>query len=171
MRRMMTLILLAGLPTTAAALLPSPPSAAAGSCISCQRQTRTPAPPPPLLIGYIKDEDLVDLCGCGFEHRTGGRGYTFSSDAGGQTAWMNIDGQDVRLKQTHSSGPKRARIGSRYIERYEGEGLQVSLVEVVNRLCIPYGPECETTGYDVTITVRKGVRRQSVKARGQCGCV
>ena len=123
------------------------------------------------MIGYIKNEDLVDLCGCSFEHITRERGYTFASDPENKTTWMNIDGIDVNLKLTHFSGSKRHRIGSRYLEIFEAEGVKAVLQKVVTRLCVPYGPECETTGYDVTITVTRGNRRQTVKAKGQCGCV
>lgn len=123
------------------------------------------------LIGYIKDEDIVDMCGCSFAHETGSRGYTFTSDVEGKTAWMNIDGKDVKLKLAHSTGSRVHRMGSRYVQTYEAEEVRVLIVMVVNRMCIPYSSECETTGYDVTITVRKGSRRQTVKAKGQCGCV
>jgi hypothetical protein len=123
------------------------------------------------MIGYIKNEDLVDMCGCAFEHRTSTRGYTFAADAGGEIAWMNIDGEDVKLKLTHSAGSKAHRIGSRYTQTYEAEGVKAVLVMIVNRMCIPYSPECETTGYNVTITVSKDSRRATVKAKGQCGCV
>lgn len=131
--------------------------------------TQSPARTP--MIGYIKNDDVVDMCGCAFEHRTSARGYTFAADAGGETAWMNIDGEDVKLKLTHSRGPKSLRIGSLYTETYEADGIKVLLVMIVNRLCIPYSPECETTGYNVTITVSKDARRATVKAKGQCGCV
>ena len=123
------------------------------------------------LIAYIKNEDLVDMCGCAYEHITKDRGYTFSSDPTGETTWMNIDGLDINLKLTHFGGAKRHRIGSHYWETYEAEGVKVRLVRVVTHLCRPYSSECETTNYDVILTVIKGDRRQTVKARGQCGCV
>ena len=123
------------------------------------------------MIGYIKNEDLVDMCGCTFEHRTSTRGNTFAADASNEIAWMNIDGEDVKLKLTRSRGSKVHRIGSRYTQTYEAEGVKALLVMIVNRLCIPYSPECETTGYNVTITVSKDTRRATVKAKGQCGCV
>lgn len=123
------------------------------------------------LIGYIRNEDLVDMCGCAFEHLTRTRGYTFSSDGEGREAWMNIDGEDVKLKLTGATRAKSERIGSRYTEEYEASGIHVRIVRVVNRLCLPYSPDCETTGYDVTITVSKGGRTETVKAKGQCGCV
>ena len=124
------------------------------------------------LIGYIKNEDLVDRCGCAYEHPTRDRGYTFSSDGEVKEAWMNIDGQDVKLKRTYFSGSKRrARIGNKYVEIFEAEGIKVLIVRTINRLCVPYTPECETTGYRVRITVTKGGRKESVRAGGQCGCV
>jgi hypothetical protein len=165
MRRLILLMLMTGL----AALLSSIP-AGAGPAARHGRQVQ-PKPPQGPVIGYVKDENLVDMCGCTFEHRTSRRGETFAGEAGGKNAWMNIDGEDVKLTLTRSAGPKRARIGSRYVETYEAEGVKATLVMTVTSLCIPYGPECETTGYRVTITVRKGGRVRSVRAGGQCGCV
>lgn len=138
------------------------------SVSSAQSQLK-PAKTP--LIGYIKNEDLVDMCGCTFAHRSNSPGSTFAADASGETAWMNIDGEDVKLKLTHFGGSKVHKIGSRYTETYEADGVKALLVRTVNRLCIPYGPECETTGYNVSITVSKDNRRATVKAKGQCGCV
>lgn len=123
------------------------------------------------LIGPIKDEELVDMCGCTFARPTGPANYTFLGDSGGQTAWMNIDGEDVKLQFVHSRGPKVSRIGSRYTESYKADGIKVFLVMIVNRLCIPYSPECETTGYNVTITAGKNGRVETVKTKGQCGCL
>ena len=123
------------------------------------------------MIAYIKNEDLVDMCGCTFAHRANSPGTTFAADASGETAWMNIDGEDVKFKLTHSGGSKVHRIGSRYTDTYEAEGVKALVVRTVNRLCVPYNSECETTGYNVTITVSKDGRRAIVKAKGQCGCV
>ncbi|MGA9771130.1 MAG: hypothetical protein WBV94_19005 [Blastocatellia bacterium] len=123
------------------------------------------------LIGYIKDDEIIDMCGCSFEHKTSSRGYTFTSDVEGKTAWMNIDEKDVKLGLTQTGGSAVHRMGSRYIQRYQADEVKVLIVMVVNRICKPYSSECETTGYDVTITVDTGRRRQTVKAKGQCGCV
>jgi hypothetical protein len=139
--------------------------------VSGQSGTTAAKPAPKSMIGYIKDEDLVDMCGCSFEHITRERGYTFASDAVVETAWMNIDGVDINLKRTYFRGSKRYRIGSRYTEIFEAEGVKAVLVKVVTRICKPYSPECETTGYNVTIRVTKDGRTQTVNAKGQCGCV
>ena len=160
MRKSILAILLFGLSATAS-------HAFAGSGRSQSPPKRSKEP----LIGYIRNEDLVDMCGCAFEHLTRTRGYTFASDAEGREAWMNIDGEDVKLKLTSATRAKAERIGSRYTEEYEANGIHVRIVRIVNRLCIPYSPDCETTGYDVIITVRKRGRTETVKAKGQCGCV
>jgi len=140
--------------------------------VAAQSQQPRPRSNQKPLIGYIKNEDLVDMCGCAYEHVTSNRGYTFSSDGEVKEAWMNIDGQDVKLKRTHFSGSKgRDRIGSRYFETFVADGIKVRIVRTVNRLCIPYSPDCETTGYDVRITVTKGGRTETVHAGGLCGCV
>lgn len=160
MRSLFTVVIIVGLSQT---LL--------SSFVCAEPSQSRPMPNKKSMIGYIKDEGLVDMCGCAFEHYTSTRGYTFSSDAEGKTAWMNIDGEDVKLKLIYFRGSKVHKIGSRYTETYEADGVEVLIVRIVNRLCIPYSPECETTGYNVTITVSKDGRRESVKAKGQCGCV
>jgi hypothetical protein len=123
------------------------------------------------LIGPVKDEELVDMCGCTFARHTIPPSYTFLGDSGGQMAWMNIDGEAVKLQLFHSRAAKVCKIGSRYTETFKADGIKVFLVMIVNRLCIPYSPECETTGYNVMITVRKGNRVETVKTKGQCGCL
>jgi hypothetical protein len=143
----------------------------ASSIINAQSKPVHPKTQKKPMIGYIKDEDLVDMCGCSFEHITSERGYTFASDPVVETAWMNLDGVDINLKRTYSRGSKVFRIGSRYTEVFEAEGVKAVLVKVVIRICKKPSPECETTGYNVTITVTKGGRKQIVKAKGQCGCV
>ncbi len=139
--------------------------------VSGQSRTTVAKPAPKSMISYIKNEDLVDMCGCSFEHITRERGYTFASDPVVETAWMNIDGVDINLKRTYFKGSKVFRIGSRYTEIFEAEGVKAVLVKVVSRICKPYNPECETTGYNVTIMVTKDGRKQTVNAKGQCGCV
>ncbi len=160
MRKSITLFLISGLLTFT--FLP---------IVIAKPQQSQPKPSQKSMIGYIKNEDLVDMCGCSFEHITRERGYTFASDPENKTTWMNIDGVDINLKLTHFSGSKRHRIGSHYLETFEADGIKVVLVKIVTRLCRPYNSECETTGYKVTLTVTKGGRTQTVKAKGQCGCV
>jgi hypothetical protein len=123
------------------------------------------------LIGHIKNEELVDMCGCTFAQHSPTPAYTFLGDSEGKFAWMNLDGEDIKLKLTHFRGAKVCKIGSRYTETFKADGIKVFLVRIVNRLCIPYSSECETTGYKVTITVSKDSRVESIKAKGQCGCL
>jgi len=127
-------------------------------------------------IGGIKDESHQGECGCGFGPASKGKEYAepltiFAIDSDGVTGWVNIDGEDVSLHRRRAArGPKVARIGSRYTESFSAPGLNVFIVYIVTHLCIPYGPECETTGYKATITVSKAGQRQRIKAEGVCGC-
>lgn len=161
MRRAAKLILFAGL----ASLVFHPAAARAG-----RRREQPPAQTTAPLVGHIKDDNIVDLCGCTFARETpDGGGVTFHS-LDMETAWMNLDGRDVQLRLTRRGGSRlRERIGRRYSYWFEGDGARVTLVMSVTRLCRPYGPQCETTGYRTIITATKGARKQTVRAEGQCG--
>ena len=131
------------------------------------------APPLRTMIGNLKDESVQDDCGCGFgplKKTNTLPALLFATDAAQSSGWLNIDGEDVKLTLTHSTAPKVERIGSRLTTTYVAPGINVFIVYIVNRLCIPYSPQCETTGYRITITVRKDGRKETVRGIGQCGC-
>jgi hypothetical protein len=126
------------------------------------------------MIGTVKDESVVDNCGCSFSYPSRGDTYRpgsiFITSYDVQTAWMNIDGQDVKLRLAHTTPVKSLRLGTRYSSKYVATGIRVAIVFTVTRLCIPYGPNCESTGYNATITLIKGGRMQRIKLQGACGC-
>lgn len=135
--------------------------------------------PPRRLVGNLKNNSLADGCGCYFQFRgtpeNANRFIFFSSieDDGNKTAWMNIAGQDVKLKLEKLSGPlwtERERVGSRSTVRYAAGDVTVNGTYVVTRVCRPDDESCESTEYNVTFVVKKGARSQVVKAKGGCGC-
>jgi hypothetical protein len=131
-------------------------------------------PPQQSLIGPIKDESVEDNCGCRFGYPSkpdsGFPAYIFLASYDIKTAWMNIDGQDVKLQLSHTTELKTARVGSRFRSTYVASGIKVLIVYTITRICLPASPNCEMTGYDARVTVIKGARRQSIKLEGACGC-
>jgi hypothetical protein len=137
-------------------------------------QTTTPR----RLVGNLKNNSLADGCGCYFRFRgmseNDNRYIFFSSiENDDKTAWMNIAGQDLKLKLEKQSGPlgtDRERVGSQSSVRYAAGDVTVNGTYVVTRVCAPNDENCESTGYNVTFVVKKGARSQVVKAKGGCGC-
>ena len=126
------------------------------------------------MIGKIKDESLVDDCGCsyGFPSRRDQYipGYVFIVSYDLKTAWMHIDGQDTKLTLANTSTLRSAKIGAKYSSTYVGIGIKVVIVFTVTRVCKPYGPDCESTGYSARVTAKKEGRIQVKRLNGACGC-
>lgn len=130
----------------------------------------------PKFVGTIKDSSVMDGCGCYFQSlaqvRAQGQGVDLFSDFT-ESAWVNIDGSDVRLKRVKSEGTAKSgphRRGEKTIEFYEGGGVKVRVERVVTKTC-PKGEEnCEYVWMSAVITVVKGGRRQVVRGTGGCGC-
>lgn len=127
------------------------------------------------IISRIKDDKVLDGCGCYFSYPPEDRWrfprYVFSSDFHEENAWMNIDGQDIKLKLRQSTRPKgKEKIGSRLTRTYVASGIKVSVLYITTRLCQPGDENCESIDYNATITVTKGGRKQTVKLKGGCGC-
>jgi len=169
MKRLTTLGLLAGL-----LLILSASRAYAGNTRSLQGELVRTKPPQQSLIGPIKDESVEDNCGCRFGYPSNPGSsfpvYVFLASYDIKTAWMNIDGQDVKLRLTHTTELKRERVGGRFRSTYVASGIKVLIVYTITNVCLPASPYCEMTGYDARVTVIKGARRQSIKLEGACGC-
>lgn len=142
-----------------------------GSSLSLALQKRN-------LVGAIKNQSLVGGCGCYFY--TGRRMTKASKEifASGEdeSAWMNIDGVDTKLKfirRTEQSSVDRRgapRVGSRSTEKYAAGDITVDILFIVTDVCAPQEPQCESTGYAVIFKVRKDSRTQVVRGNGACGC-
>jgi hypothetical protein len=125
------------------------------------------------LIGVVKAE--TGGCGCyfGFASREKRKlpATAFWSDLEETGGLMNIDGQDVRLELVKTTAPTRKpRVGARWTELYRANGITVSIVYVVTRVCGRNEEDCEVTNYNGTFTVKKGKRQQTLTLRGGCGC-
>jgi hypothetical protein len=169
MKTLTTFGLMAGL-----LLILSTTRADAGNTRRLQRESVGIKPSQQPLIGPIKDESVEDNCGCRFGYPSvpdrSFAGYVFLTSYDIKTAWMNIDGQDVKLRLAHTTKLKRERVGGRFRSTYVASGIKVLIVYTVTRICLPFSPDCEMTGYDARVTVIKGARKQSIKLEGACGC-
>jgi hypothetical protein len=117
------------------------------------------------LIGYIRKEHVADGCGCTYFFKGNATRPVYSDDFGGNI-WVNINGEDVKLKLIGSvSVPKgEARRGQRTTSRYIAPGIKVKMDIVIGK---DYGEGRDHAG---TITVIKGDRQQTVQIVGFCGC-
>ena len=132
------------------------------------------------LVRNLKNNSVADGCGCYFQFRgtpdSAERYIFFSSieNDGNEFAWMNIDGQDVKLTLKGKSGPfwiqQRERPGNRSTVKYVAENITVNGTYITTKVCPRNDENCESTDYNVTFIVRKGARSQVVKAKGSCGC-
>ena len=128
-----------------------------------------------LKIANIKNSNVVSGCGCYFqspaESKRQSDKYIFMAEIDEKTAWMNVDGRDVKLRLAGSSQTKsKLKVGSRLYRNYKSGNINVRIDYVVTNVCKPNDVECESTGYDVKITIQKGSQNQTIKAQGYCGC-
>lgn len=127
------------------------------------------------LIRNVSGAVQVQGCGCYLqfpnEDRSSNR-YIFFEDFSQESPLMNVDGENVRLKLVSSSEPSDGvkRKGDRFSRNYVSGDVKVRLDFVTASVCAPKDESCESTGYDVTVTVWKGSRKQIMKAAGGCGC-
>jgi hypothetical protein len=140
-------------------------------------KTSTPAVPQKTLIGNLKNPDVVEGCGCYFqtppeEKKKNSKKYIYMSDLEETPAYMNIDGQDVKLKidGTPPRLPDKVRKGFRYSRKYSAGSIKVQVDFVVTWLCPPKDESCEVTNYDAAISVVKGNQKQVIQTKGGCGC-
>jgi hypothetical protein len=126
------------------------------------------------IINNVKDASVLQDCGCYFglpgEEKKKLPKWIFLADLSEGSAWMNIDGRDVKLRLTRLAGPGRAGVGNRLTRTYVAAGIKVSVLYITTRVCRPDDEQCESTDYNATFTVIKGQRKQILKLKGGCGC-
>jgi len=129
------------------------------------------------MIGFIKNTDVIDGCGCSYYFPTDAQNYeerlVFLENEN-HTAWINIDGQDVELGLENSSGPEgESKKGDKSIWNYRAGDIRVRIDLTITNICDPDDESnegCEGTNYEATIKVINGSRRQVVNVIGVCGC-
>ena len=144
----------------------------AASLISAQKR---PVARKAQLIRNISLPAEIQGCGCYFQfpkEDPNSNRYVFSEDFSEDPPLMNIDGENVRLKLVSSSEPSDgvSKKGQKFSRNYVSGDIRVRMDLVTTSVCAPNDESCESTGYDVMITVSKGLRKQTVKAVGGCGC-
>ena len=128
------------------------------------------------LVANLKNTAVAEGCGCYFRFRgtpkNAQRYLLFSSiENYEKTAWMNIEGRDVKLSLARKKDPKgKERVGSRSTRRYVADDISVEAAYTATRVCKRDDDSCESTDYSAILVVRKGARVQVVKAVGVCGC-
>jgi hypothetical protein len=122
-------------------------------------------------IGNIKNTNVVEGCSCSLQMRKTSNRYVFLSDYEKRSAWMNIDGRDIKLSFVSTTEKRRAtrpaRKGDRFTDRWSGGGVEVKIDYVVTA---PMTRDKEYVDYGVTITITKNGKTQIAKASGNCGC-
>jgi hypothetical protein len=116
-----------------------------------------------LQIGAIRNQSLISGCACNLLPY-------FSADVTCR-AWMNINGRDVELHaKGRKSGPEVADGSCRQSPVYIGSGITVKVEYRETSPCPPEPSECEISGYNMTISVEMGGKRQRVTGKGEGGC-
>ncbi len=130
-----------------------------------------------VLVANLKNNTVADGCGCYFKFRGTPRNaerYLFFSSAEEDdelSAWMNIEGRDVKLSLARTREVKRGeRVGSKSTRRYVAGDTLVDATYIASKVCKRDDEHCESTEYDATIVVKKGTKSQVLKAFGICGC-
>lgn len=130
---------------------------------------------PTALIGNLKKVQRNIGCDCKLQTLKESRNdiqnkFLFQAELQGSPAWMNIDGRDMELKLVYASPrTKGITLGSRYHKRFVGKGISVLIKYVVTEVCPEENDACDEEGHSATITVTKGARKQTIKAKGMCG--
>jgi hypothetical protein len=127
------------------------------------------------LIRNITGAVEVQGCGCYFQSPNKARNsnrYLFFEDFSEGSPLMNVDGKDIRLKLVSSSEPSGGvkKRGEGFSRNYVAGEVKVHMNFVTTSVCAPNDESCESTRYEVTVSVSKGGRKQTVKAVGGCGC-
>lgn len=126
------------------------------------------------LIGLVGDDKSRNISGCGCYLKPAStpdeQRYYFLTVSGddGFTAWMNIDGRDVKLSlESTTARPEHEHKGDTTTEVYKGGGATVQVILVITEEIPPGG---KIIFHSADIKVTKGKRTQTVKAVGDCGC-
>jgi hypothetical protein len=120
-------------------------------------------------IGKIQDTREVIGSGCSILKSPKSQDVVFwSTDS--KEALMNIDGKDRKLKLVSETQPTgRGKKGDRWISTYQAGKIVVKIDRVTTFVCPVGDQECEVTRYAITINLRIGDRRETLKTVGDCG--
>ena len=129
------------------------------------------------LVANLKNNTVADGCGCYFRFPgtdENSQKYIFFSsieEDDENTAWMNIGGEDLKVRLVKKFDPKAiVRVGSKSTRQYAAGNILVDVTYVATEVCGRNDESCESTSYAATFVVKKGKAMQTLKATGGCGC-
>jgi hypothetical protein len=134
----------------------------------------SPSVTKPFKLGFVKDEALLNDCGCSFylSHKdVNKRRHVFLSDLS-QNAIINLDAKDLRLLLIDHSAEKNdeLKVGDRSWEIYRAGKVRLRVDYVVRKLCDPNDEGCEVIYYDATLSLTRDGQKAAFKVVGLCGC-
>ena len=117
-------------------------------------------------LGYVKDESLLDNCGCSLYRNNKDeqkQRRIFITDMA-QKAFINLDGKDLLLRMIDHSIEKKgkSKIGDHSWEIYKAGKLNLRVDSIISKLCDAKDESCEVIRYKATITLTRNGDRKSV---------
>jgi len=142
--------------------------------VGFKAQPQSGSSPAIFKLGYVKDDSLLDNCGCSLYKNIKDekkRRHIFLSDMS-QKAAINIDGKDLTLRLIDDGDGKNGelKVGDRSWEIYNAGNTKVRVDYTVSKLCDPNDEACEVIYYKATITVIRNGIKETLKSIGYCGC-
>ena len=144
-----------------------------GVAQAANARTTTPNPKG-IKIGLVDNSKYKYQDGCGCSFWTAGREPNIDDRSTWKyilignyekQAWMNIDGEIVKLRLVKDTTRYRGRKGDPYFQTYRSGNITVTVKCIASGFGDTHAVYC-----DSTITVTKGAQKQTVKAEGSCGC-
>ena len=125
-------------------------------------------------LGYVKDESLLDNCGCSLYRNNSDerkQRRIFITDMA-QKAFINLDGKDLLLRMIDHSIEKKgkSKIGDHSWEIYKAGKLNLRVDSIISKLCDAKDESCEVIRYKATITLTRNGQKEILKTIGICGC-
>lgn len=127
-------------------------------------------------IGIVRSTPSISSgCNCTMQfpadYRAQNQRAIFIDDYEG-SAYMNIDGRDVKLKLTTPSHLRKRikRVGDRSSDVWVADGVRVRVDWIGSKVCKPIELDCEVTWYAATITLTRKGHSAIAKTKGTCGC-
>jgi uncharacterized protein len=133
--------------------------------LPAQQEIKAEGPAEPIRVGSVNEASIASGCSCYISPvlangKTDDGRCIFFDDFSGKVV-MNLDGSEIALAEV---GKNRVQDSSRpcFVRKrceYNTSGLAADVIYRQN------GDD-----YDVTITLVKGARKQTIKGKGACGC-
>jgi len=128
-------------------------------------------------VGYVTDAHIYMGCGCAYyfsdKDKEEREKIIFKSNFE-DTAWMHLNGKDVKLKRIEESESEGSiKKGRRSYEIYQYGDMTIKFDYLLTWTCesdAPNDDSCEIWYYDINITFTQKGQHKTVKAKGECGC-